>query len=95
MNENENGGSRWHLGKEIPLALITTIIAQTVAAIWWAAGVSRDIYYVKQDIVYLKAQFDSNVALASQVQRNNDHNAEHDRRLMDLEARVREIEKRR
>jgi hypothetical protein len=28
---------RWHVGKEIPLALIMLILAQTATGIWWAA----------------------------------------------------------
>lgn len=94
MSETDSP-SKWHIGKEIPLALIGTIIAQTVAAIWWAAGVSRDIYYIKQDIVYLKAQFEISAALNGQVQRNNDHNLEQDRRLNELEARLHELERKR
>ena len=28
---------RWHVGKEIPLALISVLILQSFTAIWWAA----------------------------------------------------------
>ncbi len=29
---------RWHVGKEVPLAMIVGMITQTAAAIWWARG---------------------------------------------------------
>ena len=35
--------SHWHLDKRIPVALIMTIILQTVAAIWWAANLSARV----------------------------------------------------
>ena len=28
---------QWHLDKKVPIALIFTIVAQTVAVVWWAA----------------------------------------------------------
>ncbi len=30
----------WHLGKEIPLAMIGALLLQTACVIWWAASVS-------------------------------------------------------
>lgn len=30
-------GSEWHLDKRVPIALIVTIIIQSMAAVWWAA----------------------------------------------------------
>lgn len=30
-------GSEWHLDKRVPIALIITIIMQSMAAVWWAA----------------------------------------------------------
>lgn len=30
-------GSEWHLDKRVPIALIVTIVMQSMAAVWWAA----------------------------------------------------------
>jgi len=30
----------WHLDKKVPLALIVAIVGQTLAAVWWAAGMA-------------------------------------------------------
>ena len=29
---------RWHVGKEVPLALIFGMLTQTAAGVWWARG---------------------------------------------------------
>ncbi len=34
---------RWHVGREIPLALIITIACQTGAGIWWMAGINERV----------------------------------------------------
>lgn len=34
---------RWHLDKRVPVALIVTILVQSGAAIWWAAGQSERV----------------------------------------------------
>lgn len=34
---NQPKPERWHVGKEIPLALISVIVLQSFTAIWWAA----------------------------------------------------------
>lgn len=35
--------TNWHVGKEIPLAMLFAILAQTGAAIWWAASFSATV----------------------------------------------------
>jgi len=37
----------WHLDKRIPLALIVTIVMQTLAATWWAASVDARLTFVE------------------------------------------------
>jgi len=32
--------SNWHVGKEIPLAMIGALLLQTACVIWWAASIS-------------------------------------------------------
>lgn len=33
----------WHVGKEIPIALIATIAFQTIGLIWWAATITAKV----------------------------------------------------
>jgi hypothetical protein len=34
---------QWHVGKEIPLALVAVLLIQTVGVIWWIAGLSNRV----------------------------------------------------
>ena len=40
MSEDRRG---WHVGKEIPLAMLVALLLQTAGVVWWASGVSRDV----------------------------------------------------
>ncbi len=33
----------WHLDRRVPVALITTIIMQTIGIVWWAASISSRV----------------------------------------------------
>ena len=37
------GTDKWHVGKEIPLALIFAIVGQTAIGVWWAATQSAKL----------------------------------------------------
>lgn len=84
---NEKECDHWHVGKEIPLALIFAIFTQTAAGVWWLSSVSgkldslstrvqemRDERYTKNDAV-------RDSALVNQMIH------EMDRRLLSLEER--------
>lgn len=44
MESNDDMDRRsWHVGKEIPLAMLLGLLLQTAGVVWWAAGVSRDV----------------------------------------------------
>jgi Tfp pilus assembly protein PilO len=43
-------GEQWHIGKEIPIALVFGIAMQTCIAIWWAAGVSSDLKSLRAEV---------------------------------------------
>jgi len=38
--ESRARGTKWHVGKEIPLAMIGTLLLQTAFIVWWAASVT-------------------------------------------------------
>jgi peptidoglycan hydrolase CwlO-like protein len=40
----------WHLDKRFPLALILTIVMQTLTVVWWAAGISARIEQHEREI---------------------------------------------
>jgi peptidoglycan hydrolase CwlO-like protein len=33
----------WHLSKQVPIVFIGTIVIQTVAIVWWAASLSKQV----------------------------------------------------
>jgi len=43
MERRVNQKESWHVGKEIPIAMLIAILAQTGAAIWWAASFSATV----------------------------------------------------
>lgn len=47
MDDNEPE-SKWHVDKNIPLALIFAMIGQTICIVWWAAGVSYRVGDLEQ-----------------------------------------------
>lgn len=50
MTEDEDN-KHWHLDKKVPIALIFTILAQTGAALWWAAGVNARVEQLERQVV--------------------------------------------
>lgn len=87
---------KWHVGKEIPIAVLFAVLVQTAGGIWWAASLSAKIdsaiatiaefraeRYTKED-----ARRDRELILQIiEAQRQRD--LEHERRLADVEARGR------
>ena len=53
----------WHLRKEIPVALIFTILLQTGGALWWAASINQRVAQIEQrlDSAAIRAQNIDNV----------------------------------
>jgi len=49
MTEEEAQAEReWHLDKKVPIALIFTIVLQTVTVVWWAATTSQRLDQVER-----------------------------------------------
>ncbi len=47
----DNGGRKWHVGKEVPIAMIVAIIVQTCGVIWWAASTAAKVEFIKESSV--------------------------------------------
>lgn len=43
MQQEVRKDESWHVGKEIPLAMLFAVLIQTMAAVWWAASFSATI----------------------------------------------------
>lgn len=44
---SEAGQEPWHFDKKVPIALIVTIVVQTVAVVWWASGIHHRVATVE------------------------------------------------
>lgn len=51
MEKKEN----WHVGKEIPIAMLFAILLQTMGAIWWAATMSTKLDDLSYQVAALTA----------------------------------------
>ena len=65
-------GERWHVGKEIPVAVILAFFLQTVGAVWWAATLTAKIEELSYQVAaltvdkYTKSDAERDKALCSQ-----------------------------
>ena len=57
----------WHLDKRVPIALIFTIMMQSGAAVWWAAGISERMGQIerRQEAAGVRSE-NQDVAIADQ-----------------------------
>jgi hypothetical protein len=46
----------WHLDKRIPIALVVTILGQTLGAVWWASGQSAALQRLQQDVALVQQE---------------------------------------
>lgn len=54
--EHENELRGWHVGKEIPIAMLFAIILQSFGAIWWAATLSAKLDDLSYQVAALSAE---------------------------------------
>lgn len=45
-----NDPGAWHLDKRIPLVLVSTIVLQSFAAVWWASSISQRMLQFEESI---------------------------------------------
>lgn len=55
MQPTKDINNRWHVGKEIPLAMIFALLFQTAGVIWWAASLSAKIDNLAEQVTELKS----------------------------------------
>lgn len=88
-------GDRWHVGREIPLAIIGALAFQTVGAIWWLSQLSFKIdSAIVQIAEYKLDRYTKTDAIKDRelflqlVEAQKQRDAEHDRRIAALEKTV-------
>lgn len=88
MTDVDRRNEHWRVGKEIPLALLVTLIAQTGGWIWWAATQSAKL----DTLTALMAEFKSiqytQVDARRDIEIANIKHMENRRRIEAIEARL-------
>lgn len=66
-----NGNKYWHVGREIPVALIITIVgafvSQTVAAVWWVAITSTRLDHLERKMEFAAPQAERIIRLEEKI----------------------------
>lgn len=77
----------WHVGKEIPLAMIFAIFMQTIGAVWWAATLSTKL----DDLSYQVAALTADKYTKGDAEKDQKFI---NQRISDVERRVTIVERR-
>lgn len=56
MEEEQINSNKWHVGKEIPIAVLLMLALQTGGGIWWAASLSQKLDYAITSIEEIKRE---------------------------------------
>jgi len=43
QNDDDPASQNWHIDKRIPVAIIVTIVMQSMAAVWFASGIAHRV----------------------------------------------------
>lgn len=86
--DSRRSRDRWHVGREIPIAVLVMLAVQTGGGIWWLSGVSQKLDSVIAQVAEIKQE------------RYTKDDARRDQELMklrdgDLERRIANLEDRR
>lgn len=78
-----NSHEGWHLDRRVPLAIIATIVLQTMGIVWWAAKLEGRVDITTENVVRIERDG---------VNRRNEDRAELKETLRDLKDGLRRIE---
>lgn len=70
MSDPREGPRRqWHIGKEIPIAVLTVLLLQTGGWVWWAATISTRLDTLKENAI-------ATVVMQAAIDRRQDDEAQ-------------------
>lgn len=78
---------RWHVGREIPIAVLVMLAVQTGGGIWWAAGLSQKLDSVISQVAEIKSERYTKDDARRDMELMRVRNADLERRLTNLETR--------
>lgn len=88
MNPPKDINNRWHVGKEIPLAMIFALLMQTAGVIWWAASLSAKIDSLAEQVAWLKSDKRLQETSYKDIAVLEQRVLSNERRLLLIEARL-------
>lgn len=88
---NKNEKEKWHVGKEIPIALLIGIVGQTMLAIWWFASFSATVTTQLENLSYQIAALNADKYTKTDAQKDG---ALYLQKISDVQYRVNLIEER-
>ncbi len=65
MSDKED--REWHLDKRVPIALIITVVGQTMAAAWWAAVTTTRVDQLEKQVVSAAPQTERIIRLEAKM----------------------------
>lgn len=78
---------RWHVGREIPIAVLVMLAVQTGGGIWWLSGVSQKLDAVIAQVAELRAERYTKDDARRDMELMRVRDTELERRLASLETR--------
>lgn len=91
LNERNNNHTRFGV-PGVVISLLSTILVQGFIAIWWAAGISKDVDYLKQTLQVMQANRYTSADASRDFGLAQQRAVEVERRLISIETRLRELE---
>lgn len=80
-------GERWHVGKEIPIAVMITLLVQTGGIVWWAATVSGKLDSVMLQVREMREERYTKNDAQRDKELVSQRFSEHERRIGELERK--------
>lgn len=84
---HRRGRDRWHVGREIPIAVLVMLAIQTGGGIWWAAGLSSKLDSVIAQVAEIKSERYTKDDARRDMDLMRVRNADLERRIANLETR--------
>lgn len=78
---------RWHVGREIPIAVLMMLAIQTAGGIWWAASLSQKLDSVINQVAELRAERYTKEDARRDMDLMKVRDAELERRIASIETR--------
>lgn len=90
VKNSPHRGEKWHVGKEVPLALVFALILQVIVWVWWSASFSATVTTKLEDLSLQIASLSADKYTKNDASKDGALFAQ---RLSDVERRVDVIER--